>query len=163
MQSSDGIGLAYQRYGPAVFRRARQILGTDADAHEIVQDVFLSLFENPAQFQGKSALTTFLYSATTHACLNRVRNQNNRTRLLREQERQRAAETQTSLAPDQLVMLHQAMQQMPDPLAEVAVYYLVDGLTQQEISRLLSCSRRHVGDLLERLRAWGTAQETASC
>ncbi|HEY8946885.1 MAG TPA: sigma factor, partial [Polyangiaceae bacterium] len=64
----------YRRHGAAVYRRALRLLGGDADTHEVVQDVFLNLFENPSQYAGKSALTTFLYSATTHACLNRLRN-----------------------------------------------------------------------------------------
>jgi hypothetical protein len=66
----------------SVFRRARRLLGNDADAHEVVQDLFVSLFERPEQFSQRSTLTTFLYSATTHACLNRIRNKKRRLQLL---------------------------------------------------------------------------------
>src|SRR5688572_26052095 len=90
--------LVYQRHAPAVFRRARQILGNAADAREIVQDVFLSLFEAPHQFRGKSSLSTFLYSATTHACLNRVRNQRNRERLIHERFAHETAEADPRLS-----------------------------------------------------------------
>jgi RNA polymerase sigma-70 factor (ECF subfamily) len=161
MQTDSIIALLYRRHGPMVFRRARRILGNEGDAHEIVQDVFLSLFENPQQFQGKSSLTTFLYSATTHACLNRLRNQNNRDRLARERFAHDSDETDRRLSPEQILMLHRALEDMPDELAQVAVYYLVDGLTHEEIARILSCSRRHVGNLLARLETWGAAQETA--
>lgn len=159
-QQNQSLALLYQRHGPAVFRRARQILGNEVDACEIVQDVFLSLFENPKQFQGKSSVSTFLYSATTHACLNRVRNQQNRERLRRDRFAHAGDETDPRLSPEQLLMLHRALERLPEELAQVAVYYLVDGLTHEEIARLLSCSRRHVGDLLQRLEAWASAQET---
>jgi RNA polymerase sigma-70 factor (ECF subfamily) len=158
------VDTIYRRHGPSVFRRACQILGTEAEAHEVLQDVFLSLVEKPEQFAGRSTLTTFLYSATTHACLNRLRNQRNRDRL----RRQHLADGTTTavdpgLPPDQLLMLQRAVQTMPDDLAQAAVYSLVDGLTHQEIARLLSCSRRHVGHLLERASRWAESQETASC
>lgn len=150
------LALVYRRHGPSVFRRARQMLGVEADAHEVLQEVFLSLVERPQQFQGKSSVTTFLYSATTHACLNRLRNAKTRERLQRERLGDPdAGEGDRRLSAEQLLMLQQAVESMPDELAQVAMYALVDGLTHQEIARLLSCSRRHVGNLLARLSQWG--------
>jgi RNA polymerase sigma-70 factor (ECF subfamily) len=153
----------YQRHGPTVFRRARRFFGTDADAHEVVQDVFLSLLEDPAQFQGKSSLTTFLYRVTTNACLTRIRNEKNRSRLQREHLAP-AGDTDSAgtLTPEERFMLQSAIRSMPQELAQAAVYYLVDGLTHEEIARLLDCSRRHVGDLLARIETWNH-EENASC
>lgn len=74
----------YRRHAASVYRRACTLLGNEADAHEVLQDLFVSLLERPDQFAGGSSLPTFLYSATTHACLNRLRNQKNRARLLGE-------------------------------------------------------------------------------
>jgi RNA polymerase sigma-70 factor (ECF subfamily) len=50
---------------------------------------------------------------------------------------------------------------MPEELAKAAIYHFVDGLTHQEISEILGCSRRHVGDLLARISTWGG--EEPSC
>lgn len=138
------------------------MLGVEADAYEIVQEVFLSLVEKPEQFQGKSSVMTFLYSATTHACLNRIRNATNRERLRREHlpPPDESSESR-GLNAEQLLMLQRAVQSMPDELAQVAMYYLVDGLTHEEIAGLLSCSRRHVGNLITRLAEWGQKQEEA--
>ena len=159
------LASAYRRHGPSVFRRARQILRVEADAYEVVQEVFLSLLERPEQFQGKSSVTTFLYSATTHACLNRIRNATNRERLRREHLPVLDDSSDAGgLGTDELVMLQRAISSMPDELAQVAVYYLVDGLTHEEIARLLACSRRQVGNLLTRLEQWGQKLEEAkSC
>ena len=159
----EHLATLYQRHGPSVFRRARQLLGLEADAHEVVQEVFLSLLEKPAQFQGKSSLTTYLYSATTHACLNRIRNKKNQERLRRERLVDTSEGGGTLLTPEQLLMLHRALENMPNELAQAAMYYLVDGLTHAEIAKLLSCSRRHVGNLLARLESRDWAEETPSC
>jgi RNA polymerase sigma factor (sigma-70 family) len=150
----------YRAHAPTVFRRARRILGSEADAHEIVQDVFMSLYQHPEQFAGKSSVGTFLYGVTTHACLNRLRNQRNRQRLLSEQVAPAASDASSTLSPEDLSLLHDALRRMPEELAKVAVLYCVDGLTHEDIAHVLDCSRRHVGDLLERFRRW---EETATC
>jgi RNA polymerase sigma factor (sigma-70 family) len=152
----------YRRHAPGVFRRARRLLGSDADAHEVVQDVFLSLVEAPAQFEGKSSLTTFLYAATTHAALNRIRNQKNRLRLLDERYPPHPSED-FRMTPEELTLLHGLLRRMPEPLPAVAVYHYVDGLTHDDIARVLGCSRRHVGNVLERVTEWVRAEENAPC
>lgn len=162
MLDEGQLASVYRSHGPSVFRRARQMLRVEADAYEVVQEVFLSLVERPEQFQGKSSMMTFLYSATTHACLNRIRNTTNRERL-RKEHLPVSDESSSSrgLGTDELVMLQRAISSMPDELAQVAVYYLLDGLSQDEIARILSCSRRHVGNLLTRLAEWGQKQKEA--
>jgi len=159
MPNTDPIIDLYRRHAPAVFRRARQLLGIEADAHEVVQEVFLSLVERPEQFDGRSAMTTFLYAVTTHACLNRVRNRDNRSRLERQQwPTPELDERDRRLSPEQRLMLHRALERMPGDMADASIYYFVDGLTHHEISQLLGCSRRHVGDLLERISQWGSEE-----
>lgn len=145
----------YRRYAASVHRRACMLLGDDAEAHEVLHDLFLSLLERPEQFAEGSAVNTFLYSATTHACLNRLRNRRTRERLLRE----RAVPEHVAPRGDTLLQVREALARMPAPLAEVAVYAFVDEMSQQEIAAVMGCSRRHVGNLIERVVAWGEAQE----
>jgi RNA polymerase sigma factor (sigma-70 family) len=139
----------YRQHAPAVFRRAKNLLRSEAEAHEVVQDLFLSLYERPEQFAGKSAMTTWLYSVTTHACLNRLRNHKNRLRLLGS-----VMEPEAAPSVDALNALRQELERMPEPLGAVAVYYYFDELTHQEIADILGCSRRQVGNHLERLQEW---------
>ena len=161
--ATETLDDVYRRHAPSVFRRARRLLGSDADAHEIVQELFLSLFERPEQYRGQSALTTFMYSATTHACLNRIRNRKTRVRLLdRHARTSGTGEQDPKLGPDELHGLHALLERMPEELARVAVYYCVDDLSHEQIARIVGCSKRHVGNLLERVAEWGQAQEGAA-
>ncbi len=126
------------------------MLGSDVEAQEIVQDVFLSLHERPQQFSGKSSVTTFLYAVTTHACFTRLRNQKNRRRLMDERSE---AETQTEAggpSPELTLLARRALSELPEDVASALVYYALDGMSHEEIARVLDCSRRHVGDLLLR-------------
>ena len=156
--SSAAIDALYRRHAPRAFRRAQRLLGAESDAHEVVHDVFLSLFERPEQFRGESSMSTFLYSAVTHACLNRIRNHANRRRLLREHFAD-APPIAPGTQPERLAALRWALSRLPEPLAQVAVYYYMDELTHDDIARVLGCSRRHVGHLLERLTRWHAEQQ----
>jgi RNA polymerase sigma factor (sigma-70 family) len=122
-----------------------------------VQDVFVSLLERPEQFEGRSSLTTFLYGTTTHACLNRIRNQKNRARLL-EREAWAGDEGSAPLSPESRLTLHGLLRRMPDEWARAAVYHYMDDLTHDDIAALMGCSRRHVGNLLARVAAWAQTE-----
>lgn len=151
----------YRRHAASAFRRARRLLGNEADAHEIVHDVFLSLFERPEQYAGRSGLSTFLYSAVTHACLNKLRNHRNRERLLREHGHAQTLSELFAASAERSADLHGALERMPERLAQVAIYYYLDELPHRDIARIMGCSASHVGDLLERVSQWSQQQESA--
>ena len=65
------------------------------------------------------------------------------------------------VSAEELAVLHAELARLPEPLAQVAVYRYVDEMTHDEIARILGCSRRHVGDLLERLEARAHGEEAA--
>ena len=154
----------YRRYAPMAFRRAHRLLGSDADAHEVVQDVFLQLFLQPDQFSGRSSWTTYLYSAVTHACLKRISQQKNRRRLFQSHVvRNTAHEADQALSQERLYLLHEQLTRLPEELARVVIYAHVDDLTHEEIARLLGCSRRQVGKLLERAWQWARREEERPC
>src|SRR6185295_11319815 len=75
----------YRRHGHVVLRRARRLLGSDDEAQEVLQELFASLVARPDAFAGRSAVTTWLYGATTNLCLNRLRNARTQQRLLEEE------------------------------------------------------------------------------
>ncbi|HTE54236.1 MAG TPA: sigma-70 family RNA polymerase sigma factor [Kofleriaceae bacterium] len=143
---------AYRAYGHSVHRRACQILGDEEEARDVMQEVFVALLDRPLRFEGRSELATYLYAATTHACFNRLRNRRNRDRLREE----RAAAFEPSFdqtQPDVVAALRQVLAVLPDNEARAAVYHYLDGMSHGEIADQLGCSRRTVGDLLERMRA----------
>jgi RNA polymerase sigma factor (sigma-70 family) len=154
---SQAIDTLYRAHGHVVLRRARSLLGNEEDAHDVLQEVFASLVDRPTQIRGESSVATWLYSATTHSCLNRLRNQRTRKRLLLEHPpapAERAAPRAETAA-----IVKDLFARIPPDLAEAAIYFYADEMTHDEIARVLGCSRRHVGDLLTRLRALIEGQE----
>jgi RNA polymerase sigma factor (sigma-70 family) len=157
MQLPADIGDLYRLYGPSVYRRALQLLAQPQDAEEATHDVFAALMEQPKQFEGRSSMTTYLYSTTTHLCLNRLRNGRTRAVRLRAAFPEAANASQAARA-ERIAMLRELLGEMPAELAEVAVYFYIDEMTHAEIAAQLGCARRTVGDLLERARAYASRE-----
>ena len=135
----------YRTYGSMVLRRARTLLGDDHAAQDMVQEVFMKAIRAFPSFRGESSLTTWLYQVTTNHCLNAIRDGARRRRAL--ERRMPAREPMTESAEDR-VGVDELLQQLPRELAEVAIYYYVDQMNQDEIATLLGISERTVRNRL---------------
>jgi RNA polymerase sigma-70 factor, ECF subfamily len=72
-RDSGALELLMRRHAARVYRVAFGITRSQADAEEVVQDVFLSLFEKSAAFEERAALGTWLYRVATNTALLRRR------------------------------------------------------------------------------------------
>ena len=163
MPTREQCNELYRKHAPGAFRRAQRLLGDSADADDVVHDVFLALFERFERFQGASAVSTYVYAAVTHACLNRLRNRKTRLRLVEERALTSGAQPDLGARTEAWVLARDLLERLPAPLAEVAIYHHLEELSQREIARVLGCSHTHVAELLERLTRWITRQEQAVC
>lgn len=150
MSASARIAELYRTHGAAVLRRARRLLSSEADAQELVQDVFTALVKDPAPLLAANSPMAMLYKVTTHRALNRLRDQGTRRRLL--ELSPGSVMPGGPHQPDDRARLRRVLALLPDDQAAAVVYHHLDGMTHAEIATLLECSRRHVGDLLERSR-----------
>lgn len=161
--SSNEIDAVYRAHAPSVFRRARIILADDEDAQHVVNDVFGMIYDQPERYLGHPALSVQLYALTTHACVNRLRGRPIGSRAKRRDTPDPAGVPGTTRAPlDDLStraeQLRETLDGLEDPLAQLAVYYYLDELSQEEVSAVLGCPRRRVTSLLSQL--WVAAGTT---
>jgi RNA polymerase sigma factor (sigma-70 family) len=140
----------YRKHGPTVLRRARALLGDETEAKEVLQDVFKSMLEGSTPFEERSAITTWLYAVTTNACLTRMRNRRTRQRLLDEGRESHVQAVHPGDA-ERWAELRQLLSRLPENLGVVAVHYYLDEMTQEEIGRLIGCSRSQVGNLVKEI------------
>lgn len=155
------VAALYRSYGHSVLRRARQILANEADASDMLQEIFAGLVARPEQFDGRSAPSTFLYAVTTHACLQRLRDRRNRLRLVEEQVRPWVTDVDAR-STEARAAVQAVLAQLPDDEARACVYYHLDGMSHAEIAGLMDCSPRHVGNLLARVdERFGSRKEAS--
>jgi len=148
----DEIATLYIEYGASVVRRAAQILSSGDDAQEILQDVFARLLARPELVRGARDPSAFLYAVTTNACLNRMRDQRHRAHLVDRELRPWQHDRAPGSSQDRAIVLD-LLGKLPDDQASAAIYYYLDGMSHHEIAGVLGCSRRHVGNLIDRVEA----------
>ena len=59
----------FREYAPRVYNLARRMLGNDADAEDVTQDVLLQVVRKLDTFRGEAALPTWLHRVTVNAAL----------------------------------------------------------------------------------------------
>lgn len=142
---------AYARYGPSLVRKARRLLGNEADAEDVVQSLFVELVQRE---RSGGADLPYLYRAITTRCLNHLRDHGNRRRLLQRQEPALRGLVRTR-CDDHVIgtdLMLKVVDRLDDACAEVLVYRYFDDLTQDEIAALQKVSRKTVGARLGRVR-----------
>ncbi len=150
----------YRRYGALVRRRAYGLLGSDQEAQDATQEVFVRVIGAMAEFRGQSQPSTWLYRITTNLCLNRIRDgKRRRERLTQAAEAGGGplAAAPPSPSAEARTSLRSLLERLPVDLARVAAHYFVDEMDQAEIAALMGVSRRTIGYRLDRFRTLAQA------
>jgi len=159
------------RYAGRVFRVARGITRTDADAEEVVQDVFLTVARKIDGFEGRAALGTWIYRVTTNAALIKRRGkqaqleisleehlptfkedghrEGDRSYLLADWSQTPEAEL---LEGEARGVLTRAIDQLPESYRAVLILRDVEDLSNEEVTEILGESISTVKSRLHRAR-----------
>ncbi|WP_207782478.1 RNA polymerase sigma factor [Phytoactinopolyspora limicola] len=144
-----------RRHGAAMYRFARRVLLSDADAEEAVQDALVSAWQHLAEFRGDAALRTWLFRLT----LNRAHN-------LRRQRRPEPREVDEDTLPpasgadpegstierELVAALDRALAQLPERQRIIWLLREVDQLSYEEIADITHTSKDAVRGQLHRAR-----------
>lgn len=145
----------YRTCGPSMLRRARVLLGDEQAARDALHDVFMRAMRSGDSFRGDASPMTWLYRVITNHCLNAIRDRARRTELLA-RDHQLTPELEHA-SPDDRLAVSTVLEQLPEELREIAVYYFVDQMNREEIAKLLGVSLRTVGNRLERFHLMSRA------
>ena len=154
------------RHGAMMYRVASRIVGQKEEAEEVLQESLLSVFEKIHTFDGKSALSTWLYRVVVNAALMRLRA---RSRLREESLDLRGPEFNEHGMMDQDVgdwssaeesvlrqetreVLHREIEKLPETYRVVYVLAEIEGLAHQEIGGILELTVGAVKVRLHRAR-----------
>ena len=155
---ADRLTELYRRYAPALFRRARSLLGADeTEAHDVVQDVFAAYLKNESRLRGEAAPFTVLYQMTTFQSVDRLRKRSRwsgRLTSLTVEEDAEGPALQVASPDDSTARLEAARDVAllthgeDEQTLTCALLYFVEGYTTQEIADSLDISRKTVGRAL---------------
>jgi len=168
---ADEIQRLYEQYGHVVYGRCLRILGNPADAEEALQDVFLRALRSREGFRAEASPMTWLTRIATNHCLNVLRTRRRRRSEAHEPvDSDRAADPkliEPGTRPEDLAAVRAVLGRFPRQTQEIAVYYFVDGMNQEEVAALVGVSlptlRKRLREFVERARRHlgGPAEEGA--
>ena len=156
--------LVFREYAPRIYHIARRMLGNDADAEDVTQDVLLQVIRKLDTFRGDSAIGTWLHRVTVNAALahrqKRATRQKHETHdpLLEEAapagpvKRWHVGPDESALEAEQHELIEKAIGTLPDPFRDVFVLADVEGLPNAEIAEMLGLSVPAVKSRLHRAR-----------
>lgn len=164
----EAFDVIFRRYVNKVYRQVFRLVGNDAETEEIVQEVFLAVYQKCQSFRGDSAFSTWLYSLATNACLTRLRRRKQSREISLDAFLPRyradghhqvrpvfnwADEVECRLEKDELhELLQQAINQLPPMEKAVIVLSDVEGVPDREIGETLGLSIPAVKARLHRAR-----------
>ncbi len=144
----------YREHVRMVLRLCLRMLGNRADAEDAAHDAFERFLRG--DFQGRSKVSTYLYSIATRVCLDRLRKIKRDERLYTEWRlRQESEGVPRAGRADNLLLAVQLLghAEMTEETAEIAVSYYFHGMTEREIAKMIGLKRRTVSNRLATFRS----------
>ncbi|MEZ4320280.1 MAG: sigma-70 family RNA polymerase sigma factor [Myxococcota bacterium] len=144
------LNVLYREHGRLVLRRIRRFYRAD-QAPDILQEVFARAVEKADTYRGDASPIAWLYGLTTHHCLARLRDEKRRRELLDEVGEVPWTSPVSPSTTESKVFLAELWRTVDPELAQIGVYYYLDGMSQADIGELLGVTGRTVSNRLQQL------------
>ena len=145
----------YERTGALVLNRCRIILLDDAEAEDALQEVFLRIIKYKSHIDENEITLAWLFRTAERCCFNRLRKQK-RTQLLDSAEVAKMVDVDANgnieAQSDSKLTVLKYLGDLRPKLAQLAIMYFIDELSQEEIGKQLGWSRRTIGKKLKKIR-----------
>jgi RNA polymerase sigma-70 factor (ECF subfamily) len=158
----DGSGLAtlYDRYARVVYSLALRIVQVEAEAEDVVQDVFSQMFRQAARYdERRGTVSSWLLTIARTRAIDRVRARKRLpdSRFGREPETAaenvpdpRADQESQTLTDEQVTRVRRALEDLPAEQRKAIELAYYDGLSQSEIAAQL---KEPLGTVKSRIRS----------
>lgn len=157
----------YTYFSPKVYRFAYSFLKEKQHSEEIVQETFLSLWENHHKFEENKPLEPYLFTIAKRLVLDQLRKKIStdtlRSKLLVAISVQHNETEEQIIFSDMLVFAEKAIKELPQQQQMVFRLSRLEGLSYDEIAQRLNLSRNtvknHLGVAAKKLRTSFNDQE----
>jgi RNA polymerase sigma-70 factor (ECF subfamily) len=144
----DAFGLLLDRYQERVFRLAFSILKEAGRAEEVTQDIFLKLWQALPFYDGRAALSTWLYTIARNRCFSAFRKESYRRTVPMEGRGEPSRRETLS----QHAEIKQLLERLPRVQREVITLFYLEDQSIQDVAQMLDLPRGTVKSHLHRAR-----------
>lgn len=134
----------FRSYYDSLFHHALRILEDEKEAEDVVQELFIALWNNGIMLGENDSLSGYLYRAVTNRCLNRIRDQKRMNEHLakwKEEAEGEASEAEFASAVREEVMrrLLELIELLPEGRKTI-LKMSMEGMSGEDIARQLGVS-----------------------
>ncbi len=126
----------YKTLGPGVYAYALSVLKNSADADDLLQECFMSLYDRLDCYTPSGKAQGYVMSIAHHLCLMKLR-QRKKSADLPEEEWMPLLEDR-SLSPFETVLLRECMTALSEEERQIFILHALSGLKHREIGKLLN-------------------------
>jgi len=150
VDGTPDVEALWNRYGPLVLRRCRQLLRDDDEALDVCQDVFVQILRRRDVLDIRFP-SSLIYRIATNLCLNRIRDRRRWPDLVEDEQLARIARLDDpTAAVHARSILGRLFARHRESTRLIATLHFVDGLTLEEVAGEVGMS---VSGVRKRLRA----------
>lgn len=148
----------YMRYAPILHHRARNILGTNEDAHDAVQETFARVLRNHEGFRQAASPLTWMYQINTNWCLNKLRDRKGHAKKQVDHRREFVAKEATDAEEGgvDVAVIRTLLADADDEERRVVIHLFFDDMTREEAAAMVGISlptlRKRLDHFLTRAR-----------
>lgn len=132
----------YRKYVQAMFNTVIRMVPNRMDAEDIIQEVFVKVFQKLSEFREESTLGAWIKRITVNTTLNFIRQRKEIKFMENEEfERKNLIQEEQKVDPEfSMQQVHGAIKKLPDGCRVVLNLYLLEGYQHQEIASILNIS-----------------------
>ena len=132
----------YRAHAGRLYSVAYRMVGSQPDAEDLLQEIFLSAHRKLDSFRGESALGTWLYRLAVNLCLDYLRSRTGRAIQLTEpiEDEPALSEPGSRSLADRTVTrmdIERALAQLPEGCRTAFVLHDIEGLEHREVAEVM--------------------------
>lgn len=132
----------YRKYVQAMYNTVVRMVPNKMDAEDIIQEVFVKVFQKMSEFRGESTLGAWIKRITVNTTLNFIR-QRKEIKFMENEEwdRSNLLLEEKKIDPEfSIKQVHHAIKKLPDGCRVVLNLFLLEGYQHKEIASILKIS-----------------------
>lgn len=140
----------YERYGPKVQRLCLGYTGNSSEAEDLLQEVFVKVWQNLSSFRGESTVSTWIYRIAVNTCLHQIRSTKNKKSVGLENA-PLLFQTEPDNKEQQVQILHKAISELKEG-DRLIITLLLEEISYLEIAKIIEISEVNLRVKIHRIK-----------
>jgi RNA polymerase sigma-70 factor (ECF subfamily) len=164
--SEDALEQLYNEYADIVFNTLLSYTKNTEDAEELLQDVFVTIYNSASSFEKNSSISTWIYRVAVNKALDFLRKKNSKKRfgifssLYSKESGEMKYDSIEFVHPgvqmedkEDAAFLFKAIDSLPENQKTAFILTQIEGLPQKKVGEIMEQSRKSVESLVQRAKA----------